>query len=38
MFVSLSLLMISIKVYRDYHLLPVHSEGLKKYFGDIIEI
>ncbi|MCD4766043.1 MAG: hypothetical protein K8R34_05990 [Methanosarcinales archaeon] len=26
------------KVYRDYHLLPVHGEGLRKYFGDIIEI
>lgn len=26
------------KVYRDYHLLPVHGKGLKKYFGDIIEI
>ncbi|MEA2032983.1 MAG: hypothetical protein U9N41_05305 [Euryarchaeota archaeon] len=26
------------KVYRDYHLLPYHSEQLKKYFGDIIEI
>ena len=26
------------KIYRDYHLLPVHGEGLKKYFGDIIEI
>ena len=26
------------KIYRDYHLLPVHGEGLRKYFGDIIEI
>jgi hypothetical protein len=26
------------KMYRDYHLLPVHGEGLRKYFGDIIEI
>jgi len=26
------------KVYRDYHLLPVHGEGLREYFGDALEI
>ena len=26
------------KIYSDYHLLPVHGEGLRKYFGDIIKI
>jgi hypothetical protein len=26
------------KVYRDYHLLPVHGKGLREYFGDALEI
>ncbi|MEA1905423.1 MAG: hypothetical protein U9N12_00525 [Euryarchaeota archaeon] len=26
------------KIYRDYHLLPVHGAELKRYFGDQIEI
>jgi len=26
------------KVYRDYHLLPVHGKELREYFGDALEI
>ena len=26
------------KIYRDYHLLPVHGAELKRYFGDELEI